>query len=142
MYHKHSLFPLAVIFLTIVLAVLMVTVFRTPVPTGVVSSIDTTSAEKVTVDSDGYRIELTSALYVFSADLESSSDDLTKLVATEKAQERLLALRVPVEYKELHLDLVILLNDIKAALRSADRSLETPLAQINLIKETYPWLKN
>ncbi len=142
MYHKHSLFPLAVIFLTIVLAVLMVTVFRTPAPTGVVSSIDTTSAEKVTVDSDGYRMELTSALSVFSADLESASDDLTKLVATEKAQERLLALRVPVEYKELHLDLVILLNDIKAALRSADRSLETPLAQIRLIKETYPWLKN
>jgi hypothetical protein len=142
MYHKHSLFPLAVIFLTFVLAVLMVTLFRVPVQTETVSVVDTTSAEEITVNSDGYRVELAGALSVFSNDMEYAPDDLSKLVAAEKAQERLLALRVPVEYKELHLDLVILLNDIKAALRSADRSLETPLAQINLLRETYPWLKN
>ena len=142
MYHKHSLFPLAVIFLTFVLALLMVTLFRVPTQSEVVSSGNTSSVEEVTVSPDAYRSDLAAALSTFSTDTTDASDDLAKLMAAEKAQQALLALRVPVEYKELHLDLVILLNDVQMALKSADRSLETPLAQINLIKETYPWLKN
>jgi len=140
MYHKQSLFPLAIIFLTLALAGLMVFVIQEPVDDGSVSSVDTQTAEEITVDPDVYREDLAQVLSVFETRLEEASDDLAKLVATETAQASLLALRVPVEYKELHLDLVIVLNDIQSALRSADRSLESSLADLEALKVTYPWL--
>ncbi len=140
MYHKQSLFPLAIIFLTLALAGLMIFVIQEPVDDGSVSSVDTETAEEITVDPDVYREDLAQVLSVFETRLEEASDDLAKLVATETAQASLLALRVPVEYKELHLDLVIVFNDIQSALRSADRSLESSLADLEALKVTYPWL--
>lgn len=51
----------------------------------------------------------------------ASADDLEKLLATETALAGMLGVRVPVEFKEVHLDLAVALSQLQAALKSEGR---------------------
>ena len=130
-YHRHSFFPLVIILLTLLLGAFMtVTLNRESSPAASVQEVI------VLVDADAYHDELVNLLTTFETDFSLTSDDVEKLVVTERAFTNLLALRVPLEGKQVHLELALLFTKIQAVLKSEDRDTSLLLSEIASIKET------
>ena len=135
-YHRHSLFPLIVIILSALLAGLIFWSVN-----GEPTSTDSIPVQEVDpVDSVAYQSDLTEIMQTFDERLVASEDDLEKLLAAQTALADLLELRVPVEFKDLHLALAVALSDIEKSLQSEDRDITEPLVRIAQLKQTYPWL--
>jgi hypothetical protein len=138
-YHRHSFFPLSIILLTLALILFMFYSFSYKDN----ASTSRASALQVEViDADEYRADLTYLVASFEEDLAVSADDLSKLIVTEKALRGILDLTVPSEYKTLHLELAVLMNQIQGALRRNDRNIDEQLARLELLKVQYPWLSD
>jgi len=56
----------------------------------------------------------------FVESYQVAENDMTKLVLVENTLSELLALRVPVEYKETHLELAVALSQMQTALKAQD----------------------
>ncbi|MBI4592033.1 hypothetical protein HY733_01130 [Candidatus Uhrbacteria bacterium] len=135
-YHRHSFFPLVVIVLSVILAGLIFwSVQNEPSSTSVI-----TTQEVELVDPAAYRDSLAHIVGTFDERMTSSQDDLDKLLATQTALAGVLELRVPVEFKDLHLALAVAFSDIEKSLQREDRNIDVALAQINELKQSYPWL--
>lgn len=135
-FHRRSFFPLVVIVLSLGLAGLIYLSVRNPsneTPT-------ITQQEIGPVDSDAYRDDLSSVVKTFHERMANSQGDLDKLLATQTALAGLLELRVPGEFKDLHLTLAVALSQIKTALESDDHNIDEPFAQIAQLRVSYPWL--
>lgn len=134
-YHKRSLFPLAVIALSLVLAGFMYWTFQD-------RSAPSTIAEEVVdpVDAEAYKDDLAQVVETFQARFAEAGDDLDKLLATETALAGLLQLRVPVEFKDLHLGLAVALHQIQGALKSGQRDVQEYLDTIATLQGQYDWL--
>ena len=129
-YHRHSFFPLVIILLTVLLGLfILLTVSRER------ASLSSVQETIVPVDADLYHTQLVTLLTRFETEVSLASDDLAKLVIAERALADLLALRVPLDGKELHLELALLFTKIQTALKSEDRSVDTLLSEIHAIKE-------
>ncbi len=137
--HKQSTFPLVIILLSLLLVGVMVYFFRSPA-TNTASSIDTVAAEKVTIDSRDYQSDVSKIIQELESGLQTSQDDLNKLLLAESSLEALLALRVPAEHRDVHLDLVLIVGQIQSTLRSSERSLDEPLSALQDLHEDYSWL--
>lgn len=135
-YHRHSFFPLVVIVLSVLLAGLIYWSVQQQAPTA--SPI--TQQEVEPVDPAAYRDSLAQIVVTFDERMSSSQDDLDKLLAAQTALAGLLELRVPVEFKDLHLALAVAFSDIEKALQSEERNIDASLDQINVLKQTYSWL--
>ncbi|TAL50073.1 hypothetical protein EPN81_03885 [Patescibacteria group bacterium] len=135
-YHRHSFFPLVIIFLSLLLAGLIYWSVKTQ-PS---SSPAITQQEVESVDPQAYREALTQIVGTFDERMSSSQDDLDKLLAAQTALAGLLELRVPAEFKDLHLALAVAFSDMEKALQSEDRAIDVPLAQVSQLKQTYSWL--
>ncbi|MBI2472957.1 hypothetical protein HYV70_00165 [Candidatus Uhrbacteria bacterium] len=134
-YQKHSFFPIVIILLTILLAGFMFFVFRQP------SAKTSLSQEPKVVNEQAYREGVSVTLQTFEEQFAVSQDAAQKRLATQTALAALLELRVPVEYKDLHLQLAIAWNQIQTALQSGSQEdLTTSLKTIEQLKVTYPWL--
>ncbi|HAU66412.1 MAG: hypothetical protein UT30_C0001G0085 [Candidatus Uhrbacteria bacterium GW2011_GWF2_39_13] len=134
-YQKHSFFPVIIILLTVSLAGFMFFVLR--------GSSTQTSAmqEPKPVNEEDYREGVSITLQTFEEQFVASQDNAQKRLATQNALSTLLELRVPVEYKELHLQLAIAWNQIQMALQNdSEDELDIPLKTIEQLKITYPWL--
>ncbi len=130
-YHRHSFFPLVIILLTFLLGAFMaVTLNRESSPVASVQEVI------VPVDAQLYHDELVNLLVTFETDFALASDDVEKLVVTERAFTNLLALRVPLGGKQVHLELALLFTKIQAVLKSEDRDTSLLLSEIQVIKET------
>ena len=138
-HHRHSFFPLVIILLTLGLIILMFYAFT-------LESSPTTSSiqveETVTIDPEAYRSDLVYIIAQFDDDYSASQDDLSRLLAAEDALSRLLDTQVPSEYKEIHLELAVIFNQLQEGLRKADRSIEEPLNRLDLLTMQYPWLSD
>ncbi|MBI5793671.1 hypothetical protein HZA87_01100 [Candidatus Uhrbacteria bacterium] len=127
-YHRHSFFPLVIILLTLLLGVFMLlTVSRQTAPP---ADEQTTTP----VDAQAYRVSLVDLLTTFEAGIALAPDDPAKLVVAERALTDLLALRVPPEDKQLHLDFALTLTKIQTALKSDDTNIDAFLLEIQTIK--------
>lgn len=135
-FHRHSFFPFVVILLSLALAGLIY--WSVQNPPNETASI--TQQEVEPVDPDAYRDGLSSIVKTFQERMSTSQDDLDKLLATQTALAGLLELRVPAEFKDLHLTLAVALSQIEIALESDDRNMDEPLAQIAELVGAYPWL--
>lgn len=140
--HRHSSFPLVIILLSLGLIVFMYYAFTQD------AVVETETAEPVAanpevvdeVNTDDYRIDLTTTIDAFYVDFDNAEDDLSKLLVTERVLSELLEIQVPTEYKDLHLKLAVVFNQLETGLRSADRSIEEPLLELGYIQMEYPWL--
>lgn len=113
MFHHrhHSFFPFVLALLTFGLIVLMYFSFT-------IVKVETKSIQQiiVPVSSQEYESELKEIGNGFTASYVSSETDIAKLVLVEKTLSELLSLRVPAEFKDKHLELAVLLNQIQTAL--------------------------
>ncbi|KKW32190.1 MAG: hypothetical protein UY76_C0037G0003 [Candidatus Uhrbacteria bacterium GW2011_GWA2_52_8d] len=137
-YHRHSFFPLVVIVLSVLLAGLIYWSVQQEAG-GEVERWEGGKVEE-SVDPAVYRDSLAQIVGTFEERMSSSQDDLDKLLAAQTALAGLLELRVPAEFKDLHLALAVAFSDIEDALQSQDRNIDSSLAQINELEQTYPWL--
>lgn len=136
-FSKHySFFPLVVIVLSLGLAGLIYSTVQEAPP------VESTTAVLVgdTVNADEYRDDLVAIVSMFDGRLTASSDDLDRLLATQTALAGLLELRVPVEFKDLHLALAMVFSDMENQLESESRDITEPLARFASLRETYSWL--
>lgn len=136
-YTKHSYFPLTLTLLTLGLILFMFYAFTFEAEP---SSYPIAVEEEEPVDANDYRSELAYAIATFDEGYTDASDDLARLVAAEQAVSDLLDMRVPSEYKELHLELAVTLNQLQTALRSTERSTGDSLNTLEQLKVQYPWL--
>lgn len=135
-FHRHSLFPFVVILLSLALAGLIYwSVQSPPRETPVI-----TQQEVESVDPQAYRDGLSDIVGTFEQRMTNSQDDLDKLLATQTTLAGLLELRVPAEFRDLHLELAVALSQIETALQSDDRNIDEPLAQMAQLVAAYPWL--
>jgi hypothetical protein len=135
-YHRHSLFPLAIIALSLLLAGFM---FWSLQKTNT-SSTTIQEQEVVSVNPDVYKADLKKIVQTFEEKFSAAQDDLDRLVATQTALTGLLGVRVPTEFKDLHLGLAIAMNQLEAALKSENRLTDKPLAAIEALVLEYHWL--
>jgi len=134
-YHKHSLFPLAVIALSLVLAGFMYWTFQD-------RPASPTITEEVVepVDPQEYKEELAQIVQTFESRFTEAQDDLDKLLATETALASLLQVRVPAQFKDLHLGLAVALNQIQSTLKSGERDVQEFLDAMASLKGQHDWL--
>ena len=137
-YHRHSFFPLVVIVLSVLLAGLIYWSVQQPGEVG--GKVDKVDKVEESIDPEAYRDSLAQIVATFDERMSSSQDDLDKLLAAQTALAGLLELRVPAEFKDLHLALAVAFSDIEKSLQSQDRTIDASLAQINELKQTYSWL--
>ncbi len=113
MFHKrHSFFPLVLALLTLGLIVFMFYAF-----TGKQSVSVRQTSEVPPVSSQEYEKELSTLTKSFVEQYPQKEDELSRLVLVEQTLQSLLSLRVPVEAKEMHLNLAVELNQMQQALR-------------------------
>ena len=135
-YQKHSFFPVVIILLTLSLAGFMFVVFRGSMTRG-----DSVVQEIKPVNEDDYRQKISEVLQVFGEQFMASEDNAQKNMVTQQALDQLLEQRVPAQYKDLHLQLAIVWNQLQTALASGSQDdVSVSLKKIEQLKISYPWL--
>ncbi len=128
-YHRHSFFPLVVMLLTLLLgAVMAFALLPRETPTQVVP-------EETVVDAEAYRDSLAGIVRGFRSDFSQAVDDAGRKDIGARALQAMLNLRVPAQYKSLHLALAVFMSSVESDTAQSD-----PLAQLQTIVQTYPWL--
>lgn len=112
-HQRHSFFPLVLGLLTLGLIVLMFYAFAGRHP-----SETTPSTQPNPVSAQEYEQSLQALMSTFVVTYDESTDDLSRLVLVEQTLANLLALRVPAEDKQTHLELAVGLNQMQQALRA------------------------
>lgn len=132
---RHSLFPLVIIFLSLVLAGFMFWTFQ-----------DKPSAEEESVivisevDVEAYQDALTELLFVFSEAQSAAENDIEVLLAAQTALSQLLDLRVPSEFKQLHLELAVVFSQMQTSLQNHESDISAPLQRLSELQSLYSWL--
>lgn len=130
-FHRHSFFPLVIILLTLLLGVFIImTVARDQVQT-----VKPQTEVVVPVDADVYRADLINLITAFETDVVLTADTAAQS-ASEQAFTSLLDLRVPPEYKQLHLNLALLFTRIQTILKTDDPNIDALLLELQEIKQT------
>lgn len=126
LHHRHSFFPLVLGLLTLGLIVLMFYAFAGRRP-----SEATPPVQLNPVSTEEYEKSLQTLMSSFVVAYDESADDLSRLVLVEQTLTNLLALRVPAEEKQTHLELAVGLNQMQQALRAKNGE----------EKKTFEWIK-
>ena len=106
-----------------------------------VAPVSSTGKGDPTVNEDTYRADTKAVVRDYRAAYAKAGTDLERLLVTEKAIDALLALRVPADEKDFHLDLVVSLNLIRNGLRGEEGSLAQGQARFERLLATTPWLQ-
>lgn len=136
MIHHRSFFPLVVVVLSLLLAGLIY--WSVSEPQSPSSSV--AFQEETSVDPQEYRSDLKQLLTTFHEHIDTAQDDLDRLRAVEAALDGMLTLRVPAEFKDVHLALAVALSQMRTSLQTGDRSIAAPLADIAELEQTHSWL--
>ena len=134
MLHRHpTFFPLVLVFLTLGLVGFMVVMFAKPSSFG----------EKVspTISEDAYRLEMKEFMASFETRYQAASDDLKKVVLVENTLNKLLSIKVPETYKDLHLELAFSLNAIREGLREKSAALAEGEQRLKNLLAKESWLR-
>lgn len=135
MFHRRrSLYPVAILALTVAIGGLMYATLNRP------ASAPTVSTPAVT--DDQYRTNARAAVVPFLANYAAADTDIKKLVATEDALSGVMSLVVPVAYKDLHLGLAVSLTLMRDGLRGEAGAEEKGYAKLLKLVGDYPWLAN
>lgn len=135
MFHRHSFFPLVVVVLSLALAGLIYWSTQGEAPSSPISV-----QEVELVDADSYRDDLSGVVREFEIRMASAQDDAQRLQDVQTALAGVLALRVPTQFKDLHLALAVALSEMENTLESGGHDLTQPIQKIAELKQAYPWL--
>lgn len=135
---KRSYFPLVILILSLGLVLFMVyslTYTNT-------NSNNTKELLEVTepINTNEYRVEMQNIIASYKSEYQNASDDLSKLIVVERVIGKLLTIRVPDGYKEMHLELVVNLHTIKQGLLSTKRDISIGQEKLNRTFARFPWL--
>lgn len=134
-YHRHSLFPMVIIVLSLLLAGFMFLTFRArPAP------VSNQEPEVEVVDVQAYERAMRTALQTFDERYAAGTDDAARLLATQTALSDVLALRVPVQHKDVHLSLALALTQLHNVLEGGEGSQQAPREAIRAIVASQAWL--
>ncbi|MFH1142106.1 MAG: hypothetical protein V1695_00150 [Candidatus Uhrbacteria bacterium] len=103
--HPRTWFPLVLISLT--LALLLAVVFSFNSNSANQTVLEVTEPQVTAVD---YKVEIEPIVNNLLLNVEQASDDLERINILKQVQDQLLAVLVPAEYREAHLEIVIALN--------------------------------
>ena len=144
MFHqRHRLFfPGVIIFLTLVLITLMVWQFYPQQKNKTFLENKTLVQEKTFEAEDliNYQPAVTKILNNFYQKYNEADQDFLKVILADKTLDQLLALKVPSQYKELHLKIAVDLNLIQHGLTDQPENLKKGLDNLHLLNQEYPWL--
>jgi len=103
--HPKTWFPLVLISLTLALLLAVIFSFNSNNSNQTVLEV---SEPQVT--SADYKVEIEPIVNNLLLNIEQASDDLERINILKQVQDQLLAVLVPAEYREAHLEIVIALN--------------------------------
>ena len=121
--HKKSFFPLVIVLLTCALGIFMFSVFS--------HQSNNSSAVTFKISKSSYESSVKFITDDFTEKFGSTLDYVVKLTLVEKALTDLLQLRVPSEDKDIHLELVIGLNQLKEELNAKQTTSPDSLLKFN-----------
>ncbi len=135
---KRSYFPMVILFLSLGLVLFMVysLTYTNTNSKKIKESLEVAEA----ININEYRVEMQNIIASYESEYQNTDDDLSKLIVVEKIIGKLLAIRVPDGYKEMHLELVVNLNTIKQALRSTKRDITIGQEKLSRTLARFPWL--
>ncbi len=123
-HHRKSLFPYLVIFLSLVLVLFMFYTFSYKA-----DKVITSNDAVISVTTQDYQSDVKPVIESFDQKMLLAKDSLAQLVAVEESLNELLALRVPSDYQNIHLELALALNSMKENLRTGDRNIDEALVE-------------
>lgn len=135
-FHRHSWFSLVVILLSLALGGLIY--WSTQAPQTSTSTIPVEDVESV--NADAYRDDLAQIVKTFEERMFVAQDDVEKLRTVQAALSGVLSLRVPTEFKDLHLALAVAFSEMENILESGSHDLTQPTAKMAELKQAYSWL--
>ena len=103
--HPKTWFPLVLIFLTLALLVAMLFLFDPKSSNQ--TDLEVTEPQVTATD---YKSEVEPIVNNLLLNIEQAGDDLERINILKQVQDQLLAVLVPAEYREAHLEIVIALN--------------------------------
>lgn len=135
MIHHRSLFPLLVVAMTLCLGVFIFFSFEDRLP----STLNNGNGQ---IDVVEYRANAHAVLKDLRADLAAAEDDGVRIDVLQRTQTELLALIVPAEEKEIHLELVVVLSAWAQGLTKGDeqKTADTQIRFDTLVNQ-YPWIE-
>lgn len=143
MFHHHrSFFPLVLALLTILLIALMVWKLQPapePVPSPTAPAPEVADTPEPVTAAD-YEKELADLLGGFFDRYDAADQAFLRVIAADETLSALLDLRVPSEYKDLHLSVAVDLNLIRRGLTDEPKLLEAGLNHLQSLRQEYAWL--
>ena len=124
-HHRRSLFPFVIAGLTIGLAVLMYYAF-----TGRMTPRASVVSEPPPISVSEYTTNLKNSSEMFLKNYVEQSEVSVRLVLVDETLQTLLDMRVPAEYKNLHLSFVIELHNLQQALKGQGEDAQVVFAKI------------
>ncbi|MBI4256481.1 hypothetical protein HY626_00300 [Candidatus Uhrbacteria bacterium] len=135
-FHRHSWFPFIVILLSLALGGLIYWSAQGQSSSPSLISLQ----EDQPLDADAYRFDLAEIIQTFEKQMAAAEDDAQKLQIVRSALTSQLALRVPAEFKDLHLALAVALSEMEHTLQTDGQGIDESLARLQELKQAYPWL--
>lgn len=140
MFHRHrSFFPLVLALLTILLVVLMIWKLQPPAA-GAPSSPATEEISADPVTPAEYETHLADLLGKFFQKYDAADQDFIRVIIADETLSALLDLKVPAQYKELHLAVAVNLNLIQRGLTDEPARLNEGLSNLQSLRQAYSWL--
>ncbi|MFH1252947.1 MAG: hypothetical protein V1664_01290 [Candidatus Uhrbacteria bacterium] len=138
MFHHRNWFPYVVVGLSILLLLFVAWAYLIKNQTRQVNQ-QTENQPAITVSD--YEQGVKGILMNFWSEYSATSDVAAKLVLVESKEDKILALRVPAEYRAVHLSLASSLEMIRVGLSQADeQKLTSGLDQLNAVFINNGWL--
>jgi len=135
---RRSNFIPVVIFLSLLLAGFMYVAFHgTPAPQTSMTLQDVTP-----IDPEAYQKQMAAIMHEYDQDMAAAQKNQDRLLVVQKTLSDVLDVRVPAEYKEAHLTLVVGLNEMQQNIQDLpeDPLDDGVLQTIDSIKAENPWL--
>jgi hypothetical protein len=135
--HHRTWFPFVLAGLTLSLVLLVVYAYGTKEPSRIAPSEEAVSAP---TDAE-YQAALASVMSGFLVRLDAAEGDAARLSLVEDAQSKVLALIVPGDRRELHLEIAISLNLLRTGLGGDATAYVEGRRRLQAVIDQYSWLR-
>ncbi|MEK7452533.1 MAG: hypothetical protein AAB664_04285 [Patescibacteria group bacterium] len=135
MFHKRSWFPFVVVFLTIVLFGFFYVSYRSKS-----LSIKNAPATVSSISDELYKKNISIYIKSFFDKYPSAKDDAERTMLVQELFNQLLHMRVPMQEKDLHLELALSLQQMKDGLANHSQDLPEGFARLKDAVTQTSWL--
>lgn len=132
MIHHRTWFPLIVVGLTVLLAGVIISLFKDEA---------LTPSQESAVTSVEYQANVHAITGSLRDEISAASNDELRAALLEEKRSALIELLVPSEYKDLHLELVIVLSQMIDGYKGDEAKLATAWSSWEALVAQYPWIE-